>query len=389
MRAEARAGAADPPAAVGLDPDVPAILKPAPGAPIRRASAPGGSSRPHFLAQAIPLAGMAGGAAVIGLGTAIYLGSGNLRHFDPALIGYATATVFLAFGATYRFALWLANPPARRYFVRGWSASLRVRTLLGTPTLVPRTIASQLLLQSFIRRRGVGRWLAHQAVFWGVVLAAAMTFPLTFGWIHFRATRATDHGYDLYVLGRRAISFDALNWVGWLMFHTLDVAAVLVIAGAGYFLLRRARDREVMALQRPLRDLLPLAALLAISVTGLLLTFSTAMLQGRYYHVLALAHMSTVVLTLLFIPFGKFFHAIHRTASVGVPVYKATSLEEQGIFDCRVCGAPLEAAAFVDDLKKTMGELGLGYPAWIETCPRCKRVERGIAYRAHLKAGFR
>src|SRR2546427_11258767 len=127
----------------------------------------------------------------------------------------------------------------------------------------------------------------------------------------------------------------------------------------------------------------PLAALLAISVTGLLLTFSTAVLQGRYYHALALAHMSTVVLTLLFIPFGKFFHAIHRTASVGVPVYKATSLEEQGIFDCRVCGAPLEAAAFVEDLRKTMGEVRVRYQALIEDCPRCHRHEPGAAYRKH------
>jgi len=249
-------------------------------------------------------------------------------------------------------------------------------------------MASTLFLQSFIRRRGVERWLAHQAMFWGVLLAAGVTFPLTFGWIHFRATPGTQHGYGLYLLGVRALRFDAFNWLGWLFFHTLDIAAVLVIAGAAYFLLHRVRERRMLADQRFLRDLLPLLALLAVALTGLLLTFSTAVLGGRFYHFLALVHMSSVVLTLLFIPFGKFFHVIHRTATIGVPVYQATSQAGSGVFECRRCGAPLETVAFVEDLQKTMGELRLGYPAWTERCPRCKRLERGAAYRSLVKAGF-
>ncbi|HKN48939.1 MAG TPA: MFS transporter, partial [Actinomycetota bacterium] len=103
---------------------------------------------------------------------------------------------------------------------------------------------------------------------------------------------------------------------------------------------------------------------------------------------LALVHMSSVVLTLLFIPFGKFFHVIHRTATIGVPVYQATSQASSGVFECRRCRAPLETVAFVDDLQKTMGELRLGYPTWVEQCPRCKRLERGAAYRSLVKAGF-
>src|SRR5207253_9307515 len=124
------------------------------------------------------------------------------------------------------------------------------------------------------------------------------------------ATAGTRHDYGVYLLGVRALTFDAFNRPGWLTFHVLDIAAVLVSAGGGYFLLRRVRDHRV-ADQRFLRDLLPLVALLAVAATGLLLTFSTAVLGGRYYHFLALVHMSSVVLTLLFIPFGKFFHVIH------------------------------------------------------------------------------
>ena len=52
--------------------------------------------------------------------------------------------------------------------------------------------------------------------------------------------------------------------------------------------------------------------------------------------------MATVVLTLVFIPFGKFFHVVQRPASVGVEVYKRAALERDGVFACRRCQQPVE-----------------------------------------------
>jgi hypothetical protein len=163
---------------------------------------------------------------------------------------------------------------------------------------------------------------------------------------------------------------------------------VLVIAGCGYFLWRRFRHKEATTGQRFGYDFFPLVGLVAISVTGLLLTFSSWLLDGRSYDFLAIAHMTTVVLTLVFIPFGKFFHVIQRPASVGVEVYKRAALERDGVHLCRHCGEPLEAKAFVTDLEKTMIELGLGFAEWAETCPRCKRARRGAAYLNGVKRGF-
>ena len=326
--------------------------------------------------------------AALVLTLAIYVGSGGLRNFDAALIGYATATIFLAFGITYRYAVWVSSPPASRYLRRGWRSFLSWRNFRRRPGLVPGQIVSYLSFQTFIRERGVGRWAAHQAVFWGCVLAALITFPLTFGWIHFRAAPGTETGYTAYFFGVRTVSFDALSVLGWLTFHGLDVAAVLVIAGSVYFLMRRFRDREVMTNQRLWYDLLPLVALIVISVTGLLLTFSSVLLEGSYYDFLALIHMGAVVLTLVFIPFGKFFHIVQRPASVGVQVYKTAALDSDGVFECRRCGAPIESKLYVDDLQRTMSELGLDYESWIEYCPRCKRIERGAAYRSSVKEGF-
>lgn len=103
------------------------------------------------------------------------------------------------------------------------------------PSLVPRALISNLVLQDFIRRRSFGRWAAHQALFWGVVGATLITFPLTFGWINFRAAPDTQSDYQMYVFGLRTVTFDALTWLGWLTFHGLDITAVLVIAGCAYF----------------------------------------------------------------------------------------------------------------------------------------------------------
>jgi hypothetical protein len=333
-------------------------------------------------------ASVAGAVAGLVTAGAIVLGSRGLRTFDAALVGYATATIFLAFGVAYRYVVWVQSPPAMRYLRRGWASFLSFGNFRRFPTLVPRAVVSGLALQTFIARRGPGRWLAHQAVFWGVVLATLITFPLTFGWISFEAAGRGSR-YAIVVWGFRTITFEPLTWFGWLVFHGLDVAAVLVLAGCAYFLWRRFRDREATTGQRFGYDFLPLVALVAISVTGLLLTVSSALLGGEGYEFLAIIHMATVVLTLVFIPFGKFFHVIQRPASVGVEVYKQTSIEREGVFTCRRCGEPLEAATFVKDLETTMDELGLRYGEWIETCPCCKRILRGQAYLRDVKPGFR
>jgi hypothetical protein len=235
---------------------------------------------------------LAGGLAAALVALAIYLGSRGLRYFDATLVGYATATVFLAFGVVYRYAVWVSSPPTRRYLRRGWQA--------------------------------------------------------------FFSDSATGPGYTIYVLGFRTLSFDALSFLGWVVFHGLDLAAVLVLAGCGWFLWRRFRHREAITGQRFGYDFFPLIGLVAISVTGLLLTFSSWLLEGRSYDFLAIAHMATVVLTLVFIPSGKFFHVIQRPASVGVEIYKRASLARDGVFPCRRCGQPLEARAFVGDLRQTM-----------------------------------
>lgn len=330
----------------------------------------------------------AGAGAVAILLAAVYFGSRGLRNFDAALVGYAVGIASFTFGVVYRSVLWVATPPARRYAAEGRRALSSRRNWKRFPFLVPRQLVSYLALQRFIARRAKPRWLAHQAIFWGVVLATLITFPLVLGWINFRAITGPGHRYQMYVFGYETATFGALSWFGWIVFHGLDLAAVLVLAGCGYFVWRRFHDREATTGQRFGYDFLPHIALIAISVTGLLLTFSSLVLEGRGSGFLQITHMVTVVLTLAYVPFSKFFHIFQRPVHVGVDLFKRASLEDEGVFACRRCGQPLEAAGFVRNLEQTMNDLSLGFAQWSETCPRCKRIRRGEEYLRQVKRGF-
>ena len=148
------------------------------------------------------------------------------------------------------------EPPAMRYLRRGWQSFLSFRNFRRFPTLVPRALVSNLALQTFISRRGRGRWLAHQSLFWGVVLATCR-----------RRSRSRSGGSRSRPpapvplrdrgVGVRDNHVRPVTWFGWLVFHALDVAAVLVLLGCAYFLMRRLRDREATTAQRLGYDFLP------------------------------------------------------------------------------------------------------------------------------------
>ncbi|MEV6964497.1 hypothetical protein AB0M47_05225 [Hamadaea sp. NPDC051192] len=324
--------------------------------------------------------------ASVVLALAIFLGSRGLRTFDSALAPYAVATVFLVFGATYRYLVWISRPGAQRLFRKGFGALFSWDNFRRTPTALPRMAATYLGFQKFLGARSKPRWVAHQLLFWGCILAALITFPLTWGWFTFTANSGSGPQYTMNLWGFGILKFDALSVFGWIMFHGLDIAAVLVIAGAGYFLVRRMRDREATTGQRFGYDFLPLLALITISVTGLLLTFSSVFLHGGGYEFLAVLHMASVVLTLIYLPFGKFFHIIQRPAAVGMQLFKYTA---QGkVAHCVRCGREIDTAAYLENLRGTMRDLGLSFDEWAGTCPECKRRLRGQAYLSSVKKGF-
>lgn len=326
----------------------------------------------------------------------IWAGSNRLDNFDSALIGYAVGIVALTYAIGAQYTRWLRMPSTGRYWRRGWQLVTSWSSFRALPGLLPRAIAGQLLLQGFIRRRGWSRWIAHQCLFWGVIGATLITFPLVFGWLAFKLEPGTERMYRVWVFGFETVTFDSASFLGWSIFHALNYTAVLVIIGCSIFLWRRFRDRAVITGQRFAYDMVPLLALMFISVTGILLTVSASLFEGSYYDFLVIIHMAAVVLSLVFIPFGKFFHVLQRPASVGIQMYAEIN-GRGGRLPCTKCGEPLAPALFVDDLRETLHDLGQDYRLdrtnqtaghLTELCPRCKRVARAEGYFAHNGRSF-
>jgi hypothetical protein len=152
-------------------------------------------------------------------------------------------------------------------------------------------------------------------------------------------------------------------------------------------------DHAAISLQQFGQDMLPLILLFAISVTGLLLTASYTWMKGYAYDFLAILHAATVIITLLYLPFGKLFHIFQRPAQLGVSFYKeAGARGEQA--RCRRCDHPYASMAMVRDLIVVERELGFSYETkgvagaahYQEICPRCRRALYGLAQGALWRA---
>lgn len=328
------------------------------------------------------------------LAVLIVVGSRRLAHFDAALVGYTFATLFATFGITYRYAMWLERPPTRLYWRRGWQLFLQPRYLGRNLLQLFRRLGVMFALNAFIWRRGWTRGAAHWLLMWGCIIAAAITFPLTFGWIHFQTEPGNLHRYRAVLFGFPTLAFEIHSWIGFVIFHGLVWASLLVIAGVMLAMKRRMTDHGAAVLQQFGEDYLPLIALFAISVTGLMLTASYTWMRGYAYDFIAILHAITVILTLLWLPFGKFFHIFQRPAQLGVSFYKDIGrTSEQAA--CRRCGEHFASRMHVEDLIQVEGELGYRYELpgsgvehyqWI--CPKCRRSLLAVA-QGNLWLGLR
>lgn len=309
-----------------------------------------------------------------------FIGSDRLVWFDAALVGYLFGIVFAVFGVVYRYAVWLRRPSTAMLNRRGWDA-FRQRKFRNAAAL-PSLVATQLLTQGFIRRRSRARWLAHQLVFWGCILALLITVPLTLGLLHFESVGQDADRYQVFLSRIGTLQFDAGSIVGWVIFHALNIAAILVLAGVFIFLRRRLRDPGALAVERS-GDFLALAGLFAVSVTGLFLTVSSLWLEGRFYSALNTLHALTVILGLMYLPFGKLFHIFQRPGNLGVSYYKRANAEGEPAV-CRRCGDNFASAQQIADLKRVLPQVGFDYSVaddgnFQDTCPRCRRAQTTLA----------
>jgi hypothetical protein len=77
--------------------------------------------------------------------------------------------------------MWLQRPPTALYWRRGWQVYFKREHRLVNFKNWCRRVVNDIVLNRFILRRGRHRWLAHWLIMWGTIIAAAITFPLLFG----------------------------------------------------------------------------------------------------------------------------------------------------------------------------------------------------------------
>ena len=163
----------------------------------------------------------------------------------------------------------------------------------------------------------------------------------------------------------------------WLLFHGLDISAILVLVGIALSLWRRMTDAGARTLQQFAMDFLPIIMLFAISVTGLALTISQEWLRGSAYSFLAILHAITVIAALLFLPFGKFFHIFQRPAQLGVKLYQDAGSQDPGT-TCARCGERCASKMNIVELRAVLVEWGFdrhpGPASFGGICPACKAI---------------
>lgn len=316
----------------------------------------------------------------------VFAGSRELQNFDAALIAYLFGTVFAVFGIAYRYSVWIQRPPTRMYWRRSWEflLSRNFFPYLGRSLYL---FFRNILFQRFIYPRGRARWVGHFLLATGCLLAFAVTIPLTFGWIHFDLSEGSDTVYVAHVFGFPAGTFNLGSPLAFIIFHVLVWCSWLVIFGAVIMLKRRLTNGGLISTQSFEGDWLPLILLIAISVTGLGISYDYSFLEGRTHQFMSVTHAITVILWLVWLPFGKFFHIFQRPAQLGAHVYRMEgSKREMAV--CPHTGKPFATRVQIDDLKTVTRELGFDFSRedgthHLDLSPEGKR---SALARAHFQA---
>lgn len=322
----------------------------------------------HAMIAALVTAAVATGVAAAGW---------YLFEFDRALFIYAQALILSLTLTVYRFAIWVHRPPTL-VLIRTAMAMFREPVRRGALCLhLVRRATEYFAMNRFVWKRGFNRWSAHWPIMVGCLMALSIVVPLIFGWVWFETPADNFDSYRVMLFGQhiRTIAVDGLE--AFVAFHGLVWASFPVILGCSVALARRLWDRGDKATQTFMNDFAPLLLLMAIAITGLLMTVSYSFLGGMLHAPLAQIHCVLVCGTLLWLPYSKLFHIPQRSLKLAHMVYEHESAQ-QGQASCVRCGDVFADAQQLNDLIVIQRRLGYRYEMtdghYQHVCPRCRRA---------------
>lgn len=305
----------------------------------------------------------------------MWIGTVQFSHIDLMLAGYMIASFIFAIGITVRMSSWLIRPATHQMVqtsIRNLMSGKRTKRNI---TAVIKTLIDNIVLQKFIFKRGIYRGVMHWLIAWGCIGSFAITFGLTFGWMHFKLVDSIT--YQLVLMGIPTMKMNADGLIASMIFNGLNITAMMVLVGVIMAVARRIHNHDLKVTERAEFDLLPLYILLAVTVTGLLLTVSYKFLGGFIHPYLSLVHQVTVVLFLIYFPFGKLFHLPIRPLATAVPM----NYQEEPMIDtrsCKKCGTKYSSDDQIADVKTILHEqqfdLQLADGSYLaDYCPSCRR----------------
>jgi hypothetical protein len=308
--------------------------------------------------------------AVVLILTMTYVGTRAFTHVDLNLYGYMVGTFVFLGGLFYRFIAWSERPPAKVFIRKGMKLIFRGKAAVDT--------ADNLALYRFIWNRAPWRWIQHFLIGWGCILSCFVTFPLVFGWMYF--TMSDNGTYTVVFMGIDLMRIAADGFLAYLFYNALNITAFMVIAGVCMALYRRIKSMQARAEQTFIFDFMPLYMLLFVSITGLLLTGSNLFLHGWMHPTLSLIHQFSVIITLIYLPFGKLAHIPMRPLGALVKHYREHYSAEQ-MKTCKVCSGTFvsleQSNDVIDVLKANDIEFAMKEGFHLaELCLPCRRKYR-------------
>ncbi|MCT4477387.1 hypothetical protein N0U24_09480 [Peribacillus frigoritolerans] len=308
--------------------------------------------------------------AVCGLVFLSFIGTRMFTHVDLNLYGYMVGTIIFIGGFFYRFIAWGERPPTKIFIKKGIKLLFRKST--------PKTSVDHLATYNFIWNRGIYRWTQHVLMGWGCILSCFVTFPLVFGWMYFTMD---DNGYyNIIAMGIQVMTVPADGLIATLSYNALNITAVMVISGVCMALYRRLKNMQARAEQKFIYDFLPLFMLLLVSITGLALTFMNIFMHGAGQPAMSLIHQWSVIITLIYLPFGKLAHIPFRPMSVLARNYRE-HYAEQSMKGCKVCGDEFVSTEQSKDVVEVLGVNNIEFQTkeghhLAEMCLPCRRKYR-------------